>query len=425
MKNEFTKHVVTLLSGSSIAQLFPLLLYPLITRVYTPEDLGLLALFMSISGLLSIVFTGRYEPAIMLPDKESDARHIFLLSLFISIFSFLVFQILFSLLATTIATSLNSPGIHHWLYWIPIFSFVFAIFQVLKYLLNRQKNYLGISVGNVLNSFTTGVLKVFFGLVYILPFAGLIMATIIGQFAGTGWFVYRVAKVKMFLPDSFSWMELKKLAKKYIVYPKFNLFHAIANSLSSNVPVFFFTTYFSGQVVGLYSLALGVAFRPLNLFSSSILQVTSQKIIEKYNAKLPIHHNYKQLIYFLIKWMTFPFILIFVFAPAIFSFIFGNEWTEAGIYLRYLLPWLYMLMFVAPLSFTPEIFYKQKKAMIIDLIYLALRFLSLYTGVLLNNVYLGLGLFSFSGVVVMGFNLTWYLKMTREADKKILENHKE
>jgi O-antigen/teichoic acid export membrane protein len=425
LKNEFYKHAFTLLSGSSIAQLFPLLLYPVITRLYNPDELGLLALFMSIAGLLSIPFTGRYEPAIMLPDKDDEAKHLLALSILLSIVSFLFFQGVFSFFSGTIANLLNLAAIKPWLYWIPFFSLMFAVFQVLKYYANRKKDFFVISTGNVSNSMVTGGLKVVFGLISSFRYLGLIVATIIGQSVATIWLM--VHRVKRCKPGSYSLSvtEMKRMAKKFSVYPKYNLFHAFANSLSSNVPIFILTSYFSVQVVGLYSLAFGVAFRPLNLFSSSILQVTSQKIIEKYNQQLPIYKSYKRLLLFYLKWMTLPFVLVFVFAPGLFSFLFGSEWTSAGVYLRYLLPWLYMLMFVSPLSFTPELFFRQKKAMIIDFIYLISRILALYTGVLANNVYLGLGLFSLTGVLVMGYNLTWYLNMAGKADARILDNKKQ
>jgi O-antigen/teichoic acid export membrane protein len=72
-RSEFAKQVATLLSGSALAQLLPFIAEPFITRLYSAEELGIITLFTSVAVMFSIVATGRYEFAIMLPkaDKES------------------------------------------------------------------------------------------------------------------------------------------------------------------------------------------------------------------------------------------------------------------------------------------------------------------------------------------------------------------
>ena len=45
----FYKNILTLLKGSFLAQLIPLIISPFITRLYSPKELGILALFSSIS----------------------------------------------------------------------------------------------------------------------------------------------------------------------------------------------------------------------------------------------------------------------------------------------------------------------------------------------------------------------------------------
>ena len=96
MKSDFVRHVVTLMTGTAVAQAIPIAMSPILTRIYTPEDFGLFALYMSTSALLAEVATGRYELAIMLPKKDEDARDIFVLSVMIAtILSFLSFLVVF------------------------------------------------------------------------------------------------------------------------------------------------------------------------------------------------------------------------------------------------------------------------------------------------------------------------------------------
>jgi len=44
LKSEFAKNVLTLMTGTTIAQAIPIAISPILTRIYTPEDFGVFAL---------------------------------------------------------------------------------------------------------------------------------------------------------------------------------------------------------------------------------------------------------------------------------------------------------------------------------------------------------------------------------------------
>ena len=75
------RNVGKLLSANVIAQAIGILIYPLLTRMYSPEDFGLLNLFSSIGGVLIILSTLEWYNAIVLPKREEEARAIVHLSL--------------------------------------------------------------------------------------------------------------------------------------------------------------------------------------------------------------------------------------------------------------------------------------------------------------------------------------------------------
>ena len=68
------RNVITLITGTAIAQAIPIAISPVLTRIYSPDDFGVFALYLSITSIIAIVATGRYELAITLPAKnEEDA----------------------------------------------------------------------------------------------------------------------------------------------------------------------------------------------------------------------------------------------------------------------------------------------------------------------------------------------------------------
>ena len=86
------KDVLILMLGTVISQAVPLLASFILTRIYTPNDFGLFQVYFSVSMILSVAVTFRYEMAIMLPEKDDDSRHVLVLSCLISlVFSIFIF----------------------------------------------------------------------------------------------------------------------------------------------------------------------------------------------------------------------------------------------------------------------------------------------------------------------------------------------
>ena len=73
---ESSENVLTLMTGTVIAQAIPTAIVPILTRVFTPRDFGLLALYGSIVSILSVVVTGCYELAVRFPKRDDEAKQV-------------------------------------------------------------------------------------------------------------------------------------------------------------------------------------------------------------------------------------------------------------------------------------------------------------------------------------------------------------
>ncbi|MDN5539770.1 MAG: oligosaccharide flippase family protein, partial [Comamonas sp.] len=72
-KSDFARSVLTLLTGTAFAQAIPLIISPVLTRLYSPDEFGAYALYTAIVSVLVVVATGQYENAVLLPKKELHA----------------------------------------------------------------------------------------------------------------------------------------------------------------------------------------------------------------------------------------------------------------------------------------------------------------------------------------------------------------
>ena len=82
-KGQFARGVALLAGGNALGQLMMLAASPILTRLYSPEDFGLLALYMSIVGTLQVILSMRYEQAINLSDNVREAMAVVKLCLII------------------------------------------------------------------------------------------------------------------------------------------------------------------------------------------------------------------------------------------------------------------------------------------------------------------------------------------------------
>ena len=159
LKSEFTRNVLTLMTGTTISQAIPIIISPILTRVYTPQDFGIFALYMSMVTLITLISTGRYELAIMLPKKDRDAKYMLYLSMCIALFiSILLISIIF-LFDDVIINFIGVPELLPWLYLSPIIIIFMALFQSLNIWNSRKKEYKVLANNKIFRSMSTGGLQ--------------------------------------------------------------------------------------------------------------------------------------------------------------------------------------------------------------------------------------------------------------------------
>ncbi len=435
-QNEFFRHVATLISGTSLAQAFAVLIYFALSRIYSDEDFGVFGLYMNILNITMIFSTAKYELAILLPKAEQDARNLVALSNFISLAVGLLLLLLVALFSPVFVRWLGSSAIAPWLWFIPLSTFQVGLFQAFRNYSNRHKRYRLIAGANISQSLGNSLVKLFLGLL-ITGAAGLICGVLVGQLIGLSVFLFftlrhnRLSRFggdrtpsrlradplatgrDIFRRSGVSLVEIKRMARTYSLFPRFNMWQGLINNLSGAFPVFVLTAHFSTGIAGLYTFGYMILYRPISLVATAFYQVMFQRFVEKQHQDEDLLPGIRLFLKRSIQVLALPFLLMAFFAPAVFSLLFGPEWTEAGAYARILLPWLFMTALVMPLSFIPDLYKKQAVAMRIDGIKLLLRLAGLFGGVWIGNVYIGLGLYSAASTLMILYSLLWYIRLVK------------
>jgi len=407
-KSEFSRNVLTLMTGTTIAQAIPIAISPILTRIYTPEDFGVFALFLAITGVFLVVASCRYELALMLPRKEEDAINIFVLGVGIVIIFTLALLFLVLLFHSYITNISKNNEIEYWLYFIPVAFFFIGLFNLLSYYNNRQKNYKDIANATIVKSIVLAVVQLSMGFLK-MGASGLISGHIISSLFANLQLLKNTIKDKSLLARV-SKVKMIALAKRYKDFPKYQAPHAMLNTFSSQIPIYMFTPFFGLTVVGLYALSTRIVFTPLMILAGASAKVYNQKVTQIYNDKGDAYGFTIRLLKSLLKKIMIPFLIIVMFAPNIFGFVFGEEWRKAGVYTQILSPWLALNVLVSTVSFLPSLTNMQKKAFLVSIVYTVLISLAILTGVYYNSVYISLVLYCFFASCVLLYNLRWMLE---------------
>ena len=360
-KSEFSRNVLTLMTGTTVAQAIPIAISPILTRIYSPEDFGLLALFVAITAILGSIATARYELAIMLPEADDDAINVAALGVVISAaISLLLFLPAF-FLNEKISAILENEQIGFWLYFVPVVVFLLGMFNVLNYLNTRKKLYKDIAKANVMKSVGLASAQLSIGFVKAGA-TGLISGQIIAHFVAN----YRltVNALKNYDIGKVNVGEIKKVAKRYINFPKFSMWAILANSLAYNLTNILISLYYSVATLGFYSFAQKMLGMPSSLIGRSIGQVYFQQAVAEKQKTGKAVHTFAKTSKKLFLFSAVIFIPMYFILPLAFEVIFGSEWRTSGEFAQITLPFVAMQFIAAALSNTNNVFEKQKIALV-------------------------------------------------------------
>lgn len=354
-KSEFSRNVLTLMTGTTIAQAIPIAITPILTRLYTPEDFGVLALFIAVTAILGAIVNGCYDLAIMLPEEDEDAINIAALGLLIAICLSLILLIPAIVLNDQITNLLGNQEIGFWLYFVPFVVLMIGLYNVLNYLNNRKKLYKDIAISNVYKS--TAMVTAQLGVGFIKSgAAGLISGQIVSQLVAN----YRLAKNTKanYRLEAIDIKRLSDLAVRYKNFPKFTLWAVLANNLSNHLVSILISAIYSVVTLGFYFLTQKVLGLPANLISSAIGQVFFQEATEEKKKSGTTEVTFKKTLMKLSIYSLIVFFILFWVVEDVFIIVFGEDWDVAGFYAQILTPLFFIRFIVSPLTVMNMIYEK-------------------------------------------------------------------
>lgn len=408
---EILRNASKLVSGNIIAQMIPLLVSPLITRLYTPDSFSTFGIFLAIQTVFGVFATGRFDLALIIPGEKKAAINLYNLALVCSLFLSIVLVPVLLIFRTGIAGLFGVPELSGFLFLLPPAIAFHGITLSMVGVANREKHYSLLAFSNIFRAVILNGSCVLFGVVN-MQVEGLIyslMAGIVAQLLFLGIRLYRKDPEYMKIPRRIE--QMKATFREYLNFPLHSTRAALINVFSNQLPILTLNKLFEQASTGFYFHTFRILNSPVTVISGSIGQVYFQYVSNLRSNNQDISRSLIQLYVSLFLIAVLPISLITVYGDYIFAFVFGADWKQSGDIAMLISPWILFYFIARPITYLYELFNQQKLLARINTLMLVLRILAIAIGgFVFKSLNITVGIYAFVSFIIYFYICAYYLR---------------
>jgi O-antigen/teichoic acid export membrane protein len=258
--------VAVLFSGTVLAQFVSLFTSPLLARIFAPAEFGVLAGFIGIVSIASILVTGRYEWAIVPARSRATAIDVMRLALLIAF----AMSALAAVVVPFLPHHASIPSAMLLLLGSSIF--MVAAERVMSTSLTRDGAFSVLALNRIIQSVATVSLQAIAGLAGLGAW-GLVGGQLLGQAAALsaarrGLDVKRLLRVDRRAISAYT-----ALAAKLRSYPLMMMPGSLANEGVNQLPLFVFLGAYGAESAGLMAMVQRLITAPVSLVATAVGEV--------------------------------------------------------------------------------------------------------------------------------------------------------
>ncbi|WP_259756633.1 lipopolysaccharide biosynthesis protein [Pseudomonas sp. GCEP-101] len=370
-ENKFFRAVILLAGGTAGAQLILVLALPVVTRLYSPEQFSDLSAFIAISGIFSTAACLRLDLAIPLPKRDSESIHLLFLSIIFSIATSSLILFIILIIPEHLLSRVLPSVIYNYAWILPLGVFLSSTYNALQYWATRKKLFSVIARTKFEQSLAAVSTQIGAGYFIQTP-----IILILGQILHSSTGIFRLAK-------AFTQLDIKHLAyisprslfitlRKYKNFPKYSTIESLANTAGIQLPFILISTALAGPEAGYLMLASRILQSPLSLLGSAISQVYLTHAPQAHREGNLSSLTYKTLVN-LMKVGIGPIIFAGTLSPFLFPYIFGKDWSRAGVLAAWITPWVALQFISSPISMIGHVLNRQKLMLLLTIFGFSIR----------------------------------------------------
>lgn len=343
----FARSVAILAGGTAVAQAISVLASPILTRLYSPAEFGVYQVFLALVASVARAASLGYETTVVLPTEEGAGEKLLGVAVHSSLAFALVVAVFLLFFGGWTLRVLDAPDLAGWVFLAPFQLVLMASVLSLNHFSIRLKRYDLMAKAKMAQALFLVAVSIGLGLIGA-TFWGLILGLVAGWLATCAFLLYPNRDHLTFEAVRLD-RQSRALAWRYREFPFFAAPGRLLNGMVLEMPVFFLSHFFPSTIVGYFSLVVRVADAPLGVLASSVSQVSLRNVVDLVQRGDSVRTYLLRLSVVLGAISMVPAILLMSLAPAMFVWLFGPQWREAGHYLRILLPFFAVKFVVSTL----------------------------------------------------------------------------
>jgi O-antigen/teichoic acid export membrane protein len=331
----FASNVALMLAGTLLGQAASVLLSPVLTRLYTPDQFGWLSVYTAVLSILGVMAALGFDQAIPIAESIPELANLLAVS---------AVSLLGAVTLLSLATWLV-PQFHSMVPWFgPLTNYSFLLplgflclggYYVMVAAATRLGAFRQIAQSRISQGLGGPISQIVLGLLGTGA-PGLAVGFVIGQSSGTLMIASRVHRDAPELRSHVSWRGMIAVARRYAGFPLFASWSRLLDVAGGGTVLFLlFSACYSSEIAGYLFLIERVIARPLLVVSTSLLQVftgEAGRAVRQEPAKF--RRRFWQVVpqQFLLSaaWILVANLV----AAWAFPLLFGQQWSATIPYLR-------------------------------------------------------------------------------------------
>ncbi|WP_082143256.1 lipopolysaccharide biosynthesis protein [Pseudomonas fildesensis] len=356
LKSDYWRSIASVLTGSAIAQIIPILGALVIARLYSPGEFGIFASWLGGVVFLGVLITVRFETALAIEQDGAPRAHAvysvvitslvvavgFMLATLLVLYVFpeITQTVSLTLLLCAVPTALTIGLLQTWLSWAAAEGH-YGLLSKMRICGASSITFLQIGLGCIHpNATVLGIGYFLGGLIACGIAIKLMPLRVPGREIG------KAKTVKGF------WYRQRR-------FPQFSLPADAINSAAAQLPVIIVAHRYGAEVAGLLAMTLRILGAPLGLLGKSVLDVFKRHAASRYREYGECRDIYIRTFKVLsLGSLIFVAVMLFLSEP-IFVIFFGEKWRFSGTIATWMLPYFALAFIASPLSYMVYIAGKQ------------------------------------------------------------------
>lgn len=329
--SRFWRDVRWQVAGNGTAQLIGIAALPLVTRLYTPEDMAAQAVFLQFAMFFTGVMTLRFEYFVQLPKDDDDAVDLIRLCVVLALATLALYTPAMAAVAA-LWDRHDPPTSTDWLWLSPASAALISVSLAWQHYVQRHGDFKASGLGEIaakLGFFGAALL----GAGLALGSFGLLMTTAAGCAAKLVYlycFGLKPRLGQLCPPSPATLQRLKKVAKVHWHQSMAMVAALLTGTVTGLTPILFMAAHYAAHDLGQFNLVSLTIFLPASLIGNAIGQVFYQQAARHWAGG----NGFAQLFTATTRKLIIIGLPLYggiaLLSPWAYGAIFGSAWVPAG-----------------------------------------------------------------------------------------------